>query len=352
MKIQEQLFALIRAGIWNIEPDKEPFIGITEQEWNELYRLALGGAVVSVCYDALLKLPIELRPARKLLFKWFTLAEKRQAHNRHCAEILGRLTQWYNSDGVEFVLLKGLGVAELYHNPLLRDGGDIDLIITKNYRAANELLEKKGAKKNEDNIKHKTYHYNGVAIENHRQLAMTPAISKILTELLVDTVQTSNGVKIPTPTFNSVYLVEHIAMHFFTSGIGFRHLCDLCMLFSQGGIDAATCRDGIRRIGAEPLFARLIAIMVRHLGADKSLFPIEPIYDSYTDRILSDIVFGGNFGLMTKNNKQTKILQKANTMWVTVRRCYGYRRIGGAIFSQQIKELLMFNFGRFLGAKG
>lgn len=352
MSVQERLFILIRSGLYNTSPQSDAFVGLGEDDWRQIYRLAIGGAVVSLCLDAIERLEKAVKPPRNLLLEWYALAEKRQEHNRRCESVLKDIAELYTQNDIGFVLLKGLGVARLYHNPLLRDGGDIDLLITRNIDRANELLVDGGGKVLEDNVKHKTFAYRGVTIENHFQLAMIPKVSKILNTLLQDTATIDEGIMVPTSMCNSVYLTEHIAMHFFVSGIGFRHLCDLCLLFTKGDIDLVASRDYIHKIGAEPLFARLAAIMVRHMGVEQSALPIAPVYDKFTDMVLSDVVNGGNFGFMnSRNRSKNKWIHKAVSMWIIMCRGIKYLKIGGGIFMLNIEELLVFNFKRIFGLK-
>lgn len=343
--LYNQLFELIKAALWDIAPNEKLFEELTDAEWEELYRLTVGGAVVSLGYDGLNRLPDGYMPARTVLLKWYALSEKKKEHNSLCKRVLQQLTMLYGKNDVEFILLKGLGVAQLYRNPFFRDGGDIDLLITKNYDKANELLRKDGITKSDDNIKHMTFTYKRVTVENHHSVAINSVTEKVLEPLFTKPKVIYGNVLIPNATCNSVYLVEHIADHFFIGGMGLRHICDLCVLFSKGGIDLQVSRDGITKIGAAPLFARLAAIMVQHLGVDEALLPLKPVYDRLTDKVLLDVVTRGNFGFMEQRHiSKNKWIRKSKTMWRIVKRIWSYRRLGGAIYFQYIKDLLAFNF--------
>ncbi|MEG0517701.1 MAG: nucleotidyltransferase family protein [Bacteroidales bacterium] len=343
--IKDQLFELIKAALWDVAPNENLFERLTHDQWEELYRLAVGGAVVSLGYDGLNRLPDGCLPVRTVLLKWYALSEKKKEHNNLCKKVLQQITLLYGKNDVEFILLKGLGVAQLYRNPSFRDGGDIDLLITKNYDLANELMRKGGCIKSDDNIKHRTFTYKRVTVENHHSVAINSVTGKVLEPLFVNPKVIFGSVLVPNATCNSVYLVEHIADHFFIGGIGLRHICDLCMLFSKGGIDLQESREGITKIGAAPLFARLAAIMVRHLGVDQALLPIEPVYDRLTDKVLQDIVTRGNFGSMEQwQISKNKWVRKSKTMGRIVKRIWSYRKLGGAIYFQHIKDLLAFNF--------
>lgn len=345
--LQNQLFELMKAALWDVAPNEKLFEGLTQDQWEELYRLAVGGAVVSLGYDGISRLPDGCLPVRTILLKWYALSEKKKEHNTLCEKVLRQITLLYGKNDVEFMLLKGLGVAQLYRNSYFRDGGDIDLLITKNYDLANELLRKDGCIKSDDNIKHMTFTYKRVTVENHHSVAINSVTGKVLEPLFANPRVIFGSVLVPNATCNSVYLVEHITDHFFIGGIGLRHICDLCMLFSKGGIDLQVSRDGITKIGAAPLFARLAAIMVRHLGVDQALLPIQPVYDRLTDKVLQDIVTRGNFGFMEQRHiSKNKWIRKSKTMGRIVKRIWSYRELGGAIYFQHIKDLLAFNFKR------
>lgn len=345
--VQFHFFELIKSALWDTALNEEMFAGFTQAQWEELYRLAVGGAVVSLGYDGLNRLPDSKLPARPILLKWFALSEKKKEHNRYCETVLEQIAQMYAKNEVEFILLKGLGVAQLYRNPLLRDGGDIDLLITQNYERANELLRERGRVVSEDNIKHVSFIYKRITVENHHAIAIGSASRKVLKPLFANPVIVYNNVQTPGSTCNAIYLVGHIADHFFIGGIGLRHVCDLCVLFSGGGIDLQVTKTGIQKIGAAALFARLAAIMVKYMGVEEAALPIKPVYDRLTHKVLCDIVYRGNFGDMEQRHiPQNKWAGEVNTILCIMWRIWIYKRLGRAIYFQHIKNLLRSNFKR------
>lgn len=353
----KEFLALLTAGLWNKEPHCEALQGMTAQSWNSVFKLAVSGTVVMLCFEAVCRLPRNLQPPRELLLRWLALSEQKQQHNRHCREVLANISDIYGAEGVEFILLKGIGVASLYHNELLRDGGDIDLLITKGYDTANQVLIPLGGTMTEKNIKHNTINYRGISIENHCQVAMVPSISDMFAELFAvdnQVIQVEDRqVRLPGATCNSLYLTQHIAMHFFSSGIGLRHLCDLCLLFAKHSdqIDKEFFVEKLTKTGTLELFKRLAAVMCSKLGLDEACLPVIPVFDKYTDKIYKDIIDGGNFGFHggTRKVASNKFVKKVNTMNQMVNRCYEYRKIGTKIYSQQIKEMLIFTTKSFFG---
>ncbi|MEG2319451.1 MAG: nucleotidyltransferase family protein [Mucinivorans sp.] len=346
------LFALLRATLWSRTVEVELFQGVSSEQWRVVFRLASQGAVVGLSFDAIGRLPLELRPPRPVFMQWLAVAEQKREHNRLLREVAQVVAELYDKAGVEFVLVKGLGVAELYPDKLMRDGGDLDLLIIKGYDRANEVLLENGAIFTSNNPKHHSFQFRGVSIENHHQLSIISPSGKPLTPLYGGSTLSGCQIAIPSTTFNSIYLVEHMAMHFFIYGIGLRHVCDLCCLYSRQGssIDRQAMSEGLKSIGGTPLLQRLGVVLIDNLGLDPSLLPFVPIRDRMVEPLLRDIIEGGNFGFYamtprTNNRYYNKLL----TMRAMVARSWKFRHLGSSFFLKQIRELIVFNFKALFG---
>ena len=117
-------------------------------EWGELYAMAKKQSLVGVCFAGVQKLQTQRQePPEMLYLTWMGMAAKIQQRNelvnRQCVELGERL----KSEGYSYCILKGQGVASLYHSlhsepsslSLLRQSGDIDVWVQN--RSIPELVE-------------------------------------------------------------------------------------------------------------------------------------------------------------------------------------------------------------------
>ena len=232
--IENQFFALLRAGLWNKEPDISLFEG--NVAWGELLDMAKKQTVLGVLGDGIGKLPEEYRPSPADLHRLKSqLHLIRRSHlllNATLKEVCARLRE---SD-IHPILLKGQGVALCYRYPEQRQCGDIDLYIPSgDYEKACSLVRGFGRQTGEEKESIQHYHFirNGVTIEIHRLAAysVVPSVNRKLQHLISWYLQEKDsgcrhweeaGVLLPPVNFDAFYLFYHFAKHFIQAGTGLR----------------------------------------------------------------------------------------------------------------------------------
>ena len=100
---------------------------ITCDEWNEVFMLAKQQALVGIVFRAIEKLPAKCRPPRELLLQWYALTEQIKRRSQQLNETARMVEQRFAKDGLSGTILKGVGIAALYPEPLYRTPGDIDI---------------------------------------------------------------------------------------------------------------------------------------------------------------------------------------------------------------------------------
>ena len=138
------LFSLLRAGLWEREPDDLSPFPLTDAQWWEVYRMSVRQTVAGIVFRGLHHLPEEYLPADALMIHWVAKADRIERKNRRMDAALRLLLQRMGREGLHPLLLKGQGVAALYEHPLLRECGDIDLCFPseKEEREAAELVRR------------------------------------------------------------------------------------------------------------------------------------------------------------------------------------------------------------------
>lgn len=313
-------FSLLRSGLWGISPDESLFKE-GETDWEGIFRLATIQTVPALVFDGMEKLPSELRPARPLFMKWFSVVTRIEQANDKLNRELANIHRLYDENGIRFILLKGQGSASTYLRPEHRQCGDLDLYVgMENYKKVNKLVVAQSIELEPETEKHISFIYNNVHIENHRHAALfyNPVQNIKLRQFIKRWFKSpgktltvyDTDVALPAPGFNAVYLLLHILTHFIPEGIGLRQICDwTCTLKNYAGeIDRDRLVKEVTELDIEQAFCSFGYVAVNYLGLPAENFPFA-LNEKLGEFILSDILKGGNFGrghIQNINRPQTK----------------------------------------------
>ncbi|MEG2318799.1 MAG: nucleotidyltransferase family protein, partial [Rikenellaceae bacterium] len=253
-KEQDILFSLLAAAVRS----QMPLLGdVSSEQWKEVFHLANVNAVVALTFEAISKLPKEKMPPQNVFMMWLAIAEQKKEHNRRCLEVLSEVICVFEANEVKYAVLKGLGVANDYPDFVLRDGGDIDLLIPTCDERADELLLKMGGKVTSRIDLRVGITYKGVYLQIHH----TPTHYKKSNDYLKSIYDFQSvdiggvDVVIPKPQFMILHLLLHIDRHLKVSGIGLRHITDLYFFFTkyEGQYDKILLQKEIKKLGIEPV---------------------------------------------------------------------------------------------------
>ena len=267
--------------------------------------------------------------------------------------------------GIEPVLLKGLGLARNYPEPLLRKCGDIDLYVGKeNYDKACEVVmgmtSEEAIKNSIKSTKHLHISVGGFKVELHRvseeiadrrhndvyQAIADNGLSQDLVPLNFD----GTTVNTPADSFNAFFIFHHFLHHFFSGGIGLRQVCDWVMfLHSRAGkLDTSVAEDALKGMNLLSFWQTFACIAVDYLGLPAAEMPF---YRAGMEReaagALGLILAEGNFGMGRKdrqNRPQGYLAGKLYSFRMTIRRyialCRIFPRERRAIFAKIIRFTL------------
>lgn len=309
MKEYRALFALLQAGLWEKKTDMEGVFPLTAEEWNMVYDLSRRQTVTALVYRGLDYLPDRFFPSDNLMIRWTAEVDRIERANKRMNKTLAGLCSFMQSHGLQTVLLKGLGIARLYEQPLLREAGDIDLYfpVPGQRDAAERILREMGI-----DVEHKPdgstlYIWDGVEVEHHSEMfdINNPQGKDILHVLqlrygfgsFLPDGSNNVTVSVPSPVLNVLLLNTHILKHVMGQGIGLRQLCDMarayhCMHRELVGKDMYKIYAdiGIRK------WSRLLhSFLVDELGNDVSELPYAEELTSAKE-LMNIVLEGGNFG--------------------------------------------------------
>lgn len=321
---------LLSAAIWGHPLEASDFEGIDKSIWNEIASMAQRQSVRALVADKVLLLPADCLPPSDITLRFISVIEQTKNANRVMINLLKELQEEYTRAGFPFLLLKGLANGVNYPEPLLRNPGDIDLLLYKkgDYERTREWLTQKGVDIEPGGAVHYKYDRNGIAVENHSHTTyfnnrrynqrFARVEEAILTKGDFATVDIDGetSVSVLPMTFNAFFLFQHLFHHFVNFGVGLRQVCDWVLFLHkhQAEIDG----DEFTRLAKQfallypmQLFAR---IAVDYLGTPEAIFPFPMIPNNrHADKVMCDLLEGGNFGFHRPGKKRPD--EKMAGMW-------------------------------------
>lgn len=207
------MLELARAAIW----ERTPIIPDTvDINWDELMDMSKNQGLIAWVWDGICKLPKESQPPRQYRINWGMSAQEIVDRYDLQKKVLGEMIETCNQNDIRLLLLKGIGLSNIYSKPQLRPSGDIDIYLFEDYEKGNALF---GDGINVFYSKHASFYYHGVHIENHltpldTDIKFRRKINNFILSRTDNISVTPEGFYVFSPLANLVYLVAHTLHHF------------------------------------------------------------------------------------------------------------------------------------------
>lgn len=354
---QQTLFNLIKAALWPGQNNAAFPEGSVKVNWNQIIALAAKQGVSGVSHDGFTcgGRNTEMLPAlpKAEQIRWALSVKYLEARHKRQREALKELVTLFRDNGIEVLLLKGIGVAANYPIPLHRESGDLDIFLYDNHEKGNQLIESLGIPVNREGRKHSTFFFHGAPVENHFSfLDIEPSQTNRNLESHLLEILSSQGhktinideveVRIPPPDFTALFLTRHDITHFLASGLVLRHLCDLSIFFSRNAssINFIAFYKILEQESQLKLFTSFIDLAQQYLG-----MPLDSIPVLMTEERTSDKIF-----LDTLNNKRRKIgTEELLKWWVVKRKAVGAMHLFRSKWKYDLAEDGIF-YQRLMGS--
>ena len=225
-------------------------------DYEELFEISKNLGVVNIVCDGVQKMLLSDSNIKdeigkvmneSLWYKWIGYGLTAEKKSVAYLKTISEIASFFNDFGYHFYLLKGYGISLYYPIPSHRSIGDIDFYLEKEnitdvHESADYLFQKnKKVPVNKSRMEHHSHFvYHGFTIEHHYQFTNTYKKQKRDKE--IDTFFKSliekdprkivlNGIafRLPSPTFNAIFLMWHMAIHFCESQLSVKQLCDWAM---------------------------------------------------------------------------------------------------------------------------
>lgn len=336
-KVEQAFFAMLRAGLWEIEVRLAPFADL---DFQAIFDLAEEQSVVGLL-AAGIEHVVDGRPAKKDVLQFIGRTVQLEQKNQAMNYFIGVLVDKMRDAGIKTLLVKGQGIAQSYERPLWRSCGDVDFFLdTENYEKAKAYLIPLAASVEEEYVreKHLGMTIDPWMVELHGSLycGLSRRIEQELDDVYRDTFANGNvrlwkngdtEVTMLAVENGVFYVFTHILQHFYKGGIGLRQICDWCRLLwtYRSELDVAKLEVRLHRAGLMTAWMAFGAFAVEYLGMDAAAMPF------YSDaakwkrkarRIRNFVLMSGNFG----HNRDQSYFQKYPYL---IRKCVSFgRRVG------------------------
>lgn len=232
----KQLASLIGFGLWGVDPPAA-LLPASEEEWQRLFDLSRRQAVTALLYDAVLKLPKEQRPPRRVLFHFTSITQTIGHDNRCREEALMHFAALLQSElSLPAVVVKGSSLAGLYPKPLYRECGDNDLYTGSDTERIGALMEARGVAVDRKDPRHISFVYDGATFECHNYLLYhNDDIQWRFVPMAEGNLLTLRSEQ------SAFFLAKHCEHHavFFHNPVRLRSLVDWCLLTGSNEFDYA-----------------------------------------------------------------------------------------------------------------
>lgn len=233
--------------------------------------------------------------------------------NQKIDEAVVKLCKMMEEQHIRIMVMKGQTLSIFYPNPKLRQSGDIDFIChPDDIDKAVQFLKKGHGLRLSDHgsDKHARFMMDDVKYEIHRMLTnfAYPPSHRYWEKVYMKevwghpyTVEV-NGYPVPTlaPTYNAVYVFEHILFHLIMDGVGLRQFCDWAVFLHQhkDTINKELLVRHLEGVRLKKTYSGLGAVLTDYLGLPEDSFPL-PISEKdhkKAESLFKNLIEWGNFG--------------------------------------------------------
>lgn len=322
-------------------PFAEPLSG---DDWKQIFSLSKKQALLGVIYSAVQRLPQDLQPPKELMEKWNQIVRQIIIRNNRMNATAANITRMFAERGASTLILKGQANALLYPEPLLRQSGDIDILVEGGRRHVLNLLREMNVMDGVDISEVSNLHvhldsgrfsgvagavssgatqnvipasepgslFPGITIEVHFAPSYnnSPITTRALCEFCAQ--QTSapgavqhsvEGFNCPPATFALTMQLSHLLRHFYGEGIGLRQLADYYLLLTHSTqADRDLVRANLRKMGLYHIAGAVMHVLARIFELPETLMLCKPD-QRRGEQLFENILAGGNFGHYSREQK-------------------------------------------------
>lgn len=269
------MLELTRSAVLERDPIIPNYIDI---DWDKLMDLASSHGLIAWVWDGICKLPLEQQPSRIQRINWGLSAQEIWSTYDYQKSVIKEIIDVCGQNDMRVLLLKGIGLSEIYPNPPSRPSGDIDIYLFGDFEKGNKILA------NDNYVftnKHATFVYKGVKIENHQNFfyhgtRLQIDVDHYLFSASLESRMSKDGYFVLPKESGLVHLLLHTMVHINNpeEPVAFKNLVDLaCYLyFNIDKLDPKQCGRAMRKLRLEKAFDLYLQVSEWVLSIDLSQY--------------------------------------------------------------------------------
>ena len=311
---ENALLDMLRAAIWQ-EP-LEHYTPSKETNWEVVLDMAEANTVGALVASSIQRISectlVNVEIPEETIDRCLTIQFNSIHINQQLNKVLETVVRKMKEKGINPILLKGQGIANLYPEPYLRTCGDIDLFIgSEKMEDAIESL--KGyyheTTLETDHPKHVEMVCQGIPLELHKTIinqevepnpfihewTMQQMESPETRTVVVDGTEVAVGSEL----FDIVFQFYHMWRHYLKEGIGLRQVADwvLCINHTYDKIDTRELKSVLKSFKLLDKWQAFGCFIVRFMGLPRKKFPLYSSLVAYKSSVIAkEVIESGNFG--------------------------------------------------------
>lgn len=292
MTTNQILLELLRSAVLDREPSLPNDVVVN---WDELLDMSSRQGVLAWIWDGICKLPVGQQPPRQQRINWALSAQEIWDRYHKQKEVLADMVKVCEENGMRMLLLKGIGLSELYPKPESRPSGDIDVFFFEDFEKGNELFAKGDS---EFRNKHEGFDYKGVHVENHLTILDTDtperlAIYNYIEPYIKHSEITPDGYYRLPVISELLYLLTHLYRHYTpTTPVPLRSFMDVVLFLNshRAEIPVDELQKGLRICKLDYLFDIIVLLSSRLLDINLNEFYLHSVGEDFVDKLWLQIV--------------------------------------------------------------
>lgn len=272
--------------------------------WSKVLETSLMHGVAAMAFDGIRRCydeheDMSLDVDTKL--EWIGNQQMQEQDYLQQEKLIADLADFYHRHGIKMMVLKGYGLSLDYPKPSHRPCGDLDIYLFGEQERADKLLSVElGIETDNSRHHHSVFLYKGLSVENHYDFLNTYAhlsnrkIEKRLKELASDALRKKmrggTEVMLPSPDFNALFLLRHMAAHFAGSAMNLRQVLDWGVFVEKHHekVDWGNLIPFVKELNMHHFLGAVNYICYQYLGFTKSLFAFYED-EGYGERVFQDL---------------------------------------------------------------
>ena len=293
--------------LFGLNKGQDPVASLKIRELDQKLAEATRHGMLPVVMESLSKTRISDPEKKKVILKWYGVSEKSKKNYWKRIGLMERLALQFKNAGLEVMFLKGATTAKLYPEPQLRMFGDIDYYMFGDTDKSVLALKELGIETEEYFNHHTQASFEGVLLENHYDfldrdnhrgnLELDDELKRLAAKeghqypFTFENPEVDNAYSM-SPTMNAIFLMRHMAIHFFSESVPVRMLYDWALFQKKyvGEVNWDTTLELYKKAGMSKFPGMIQGILNSKLGVTIPECPIEPICGKETERIWESII--------------------------------------------------------------